>query len=268
MANEIGGMTAEQLLQEARAQRDWLIKCCADIGVTVNVSIGAPIAQAYQLVNEKAAQLEGELSLSIKQTDSWIANANREQELRKEAEAELARLAPQPAPEPRCPKCGSGEIKLTGRACAFEDGVQIGVRCPKCDFKSIPKSLADFAKFSLPAPNPQRAGLRCDICKQEDIPEQHVTIVCHKPECEEVMYSDRLPVAAAVPGGVDVELIESLEEAAVLLAEIEVRFGKVKVLDENCDKETDESFGDYARLYNHIAQKARKHLSAGLEVKG
>lgn len=37
-------------LAEARAQRDWLIKECARIGVTVNVIIGAPLTEAYQLV--------------------------------------------------------------------------------------------------------------------------------------------------------------------------------------------------------------------------
>ena len=37
---------------EARAQRDWLIKECARIGVTVNVAIGAPNTEAYRLVNE------------------------------------------------------------------------------------------------------------------------------------------------------------------------------------------------------------------------
>lgn len=38
--------------------------------------------------------------------------------------------------------------------------------------------------------------LRCDICKQEGIPEQHVTIVCHKPECEEVMYSEQVALVS------------------------------------------------------------------------
>ncbi len=45
-------LAAEQELRdEARAQRDHLIKECGRIGVTVNVAIGAPITEAYVLVN-------------------------------------------------------------------------------------------------------------------------------------------------------------------------------------------------------------------------
>ena len=69
----------------------------------------------------------------------------------------LCRLSTQGA-GPRCPKCGSEEIKLTGRACAFEDGVQIGIRCPKCDFKSIPKTLSDFAQFFRAPSDPHEHG--------------------------------------------------------------------------------------------------------------
>ncbi len=39
------------LRDEARAQREHLIKECGRIGVTVNVAIGAPITEAYVLVN-------------------------------------------------------------------------------------------------------------------------------------------------------------------------------------------------------------------------
>lgn len=41
-------------LREARAQREWLIKECARVGVTVNVQIGAPLTEAYRLVNQLA----------------------------------------------------------------------------------------------------------------------------------------------------------------------------------------------------------------------
>ncbi len=45
-------LTAErELRDEARAQREHLIKECARIGVTVNVAIGAPVTEAYVLVN-------------------------------------------------------------------------------------------------------------------------------------------------------------------------------------------------------------------------
>lgn len=41
-------------IDEAREQRDWLIKECGRVGVTVNVKIGAPITEAYRLVNNDA----------------------------------------------------------------------------------------------------------------------------------------------------------------------------------------------------------------------
>lgn len=47
-----------QLRDEARAQREWLIKECGRIGVTVNVRIGAPITEAYELVNAERQQLQ------------------------------------------------------------------------------------------------------------------------------------------------------------------------------------------------------------------
>lgn len=48
-------------LDEARSQRDWLIKECERIGVTVNVLVGQPLERCYQLVNERIAKLEAEL---------------------------------------------------------------------------------------------------------------------------------------------------------------------------------------------------------------
>jgi len=62
--------------------------------------------------------------------------------------------------------------------------------------------------------------------------------------------------------GTLVDLIESLEEAAVLLAEIHVRFGAVHILNPECTvADPTLTFGDAARVYNKIAEDARKCFS-------
>lgn len=49
---------------EARKQRDWLIKECERIGVLVNVAIGAPIEEAYRLVNQYGAERDAVHSIT------------------------------------------------------------------------------------------------------------------------------------------------------------------------------------------------------------
>lgn len=53
-AIEKAGEEATKERDEARAQRDWLIKECERIGVTVSVQIGAPITEAYRLSLDRA----------------------------------------------------------------------------------------------------------------------------------------------------------------------------------------------------------------------
>jgi hypothetical protein len=63
-----------------------------------------------------------------------------------------------------------------------------------------------------------------------------------------------------------IELIESLEEACVLLAEIEVRFGGVKILNEDCSGyHPDLTYGIAARAYGDIASAARRKFGLGPE---
>lgn len=50
------------------------------------------------------------------------------------------------------------------------------------------------------------------------------------------------------------ESAESLEEVAVLLAEVHVRFGQPKIMD------SEYTFGDAARLYEWQAQAIRNYL--------
>ncbi len=54
---------------------------------------------------------------------------------------------------------------------------------------------------------------------------------------------------------------ESIEEMAVLLAEVHIRFGH-KVLDAASEKETDKTFGDFARLYENQAKQMRLRIAA------
>lgn len=60
------------------------------------------------------------------------------------------------------------------------------------------------------------------------------------------------------------DLIECLEEASVLLAEVHLRFGAPHVLDPNMHLPGGSTFLDFARMYNSFASRAR---SQGLEGK-
>jgi len=62
---------------EARKQRDWLIAKCGEIGVQVNVLIGAPIAEAYQLVNSRIGELDA-LRRELDDAVDWIRVLNEE----------------------------------------------------------------------------------------------------------------------------------------------------------------------------------------------
>src|SRR5436190_17340567 len=65
-----------QLRDEAIAQREWLIKECGRIGVTVNVRIGAHITEAYQLVNTQLLSAQAAIEEVLKIAHTGINEGN------------------------------------------------------------------------------------------------------------------------------------------------------------------------------------------------
>lgn len=53
-------------------------------------------------------------------------------------------------------------------------------------------------------------------------------------------------------------LLDSLEEAAVLLTEVHVRFGGVKTLDDECEKEGEFTYGHFGSMYLDEVMRARE----------